>query len=111
MRHAMMAMQALAGTVRLSEESWYLWGEVGAARLAGAQQLARGLLSNDLQSLLRDTNVSQQLWTQLARDHEEELRAERQAETPRNCTSHLQLRVVCRSSACGAFQDTRHTGA
>ena len=82
-RHAIMALQALTGTVRLSEESWYLWGELGAARLASAQQLARGLLSTDVQSLLRDTNVAHQLRELLSREHEQEQRAEQQAETPR----------------------------
>jgi len=62
LRHTAAALEAICRTVRLSEESWYKWGEAGEARLSGAKPLARGLLDQDLLGqLLRDPNVASEL--------------------------------------------------
>ena len=79
------ALDALISTARLSEESWYLWGEAGEARLSMAKQFAHGLLANDLLALLRDKNVATEMRWRLTmeRDVGDRAPAQQQAETPR----------------------------
>lgn len=88
------ALDALISTARLSEESWYLWGEAGEARLAMAKQFAHGLLANDLLALLRDSNVATEMRWRLTMERGTNDRAapQQQAETPRVLPSHQQKR-------------------
>ncbi len=88
------ALDALVSTARLSEESWYLWGEAGEARLAMAKQFAHGLLANDLLALLRDSNVATEMRWRLTMERGAHDRAapQQQAETPRVLPSQQQTR-------------------
>ena len=88
------ALNALISTARLSEESWYLWGEAGEARLSMAKQFAHGLLANDLLALLRDTNVATEMRWRLTmeRDVNDRTASQQQAETPRILPTKRQAR-------------------
>lgn len=88
------ALNALISTARLSEESWYLWGEAGEARLSMAKQFAHGLLAHDLLALLRDTNVATEMRWRLTMERGVGDRAasQQQAETPRVPPSKQQAR-------------------
>ena len=84
LRHTAAALEAICRTVRLSEESWYKWGEAGEARLSGAKPLARGLLDQDLLGqLLRDPNVESELrWLLEQAAIEDRAEEQQPAETP-----------------------------
>jgi hypothetical protein len=92
-RNTAAALDALTNTARLTDESWYMWGEAGEARLAAAKQFAQGLLSNDLLALLRDGNVATELRWRLTMERDADARAAQQAETPRPAPSQQQPRA------------------